>query len=355
MVDPSDIPAPSVPRRRRYRRPVFVTVCVGLLYLIGQGAGLFGASPIERQGEGNDAITSEQSARLEAAPSQKESLGTQEKVSESSSVLTGAPQAETEQVAKLNSPQQQDSELAETVHSPAPATETAPSSEVIGMPEDRFHSLLSLLELHVLENALGSATASLQRIRSQPLSETQSRALDAFDEKLVPMRQAMEERIIECVRSGEVIAANQLSNQLIVNGEWSLLAVAAVSPALELGDNWLRGVQMKGEVLPQSEPLPRNRKVRLRWRDKIWEGVVATSRSDQVTVRVQSDGAQMYPTVRAVACEPIEATSAEAVEMGYAAMHAGAPRLARLWLLHAHLIGVDLSSRGLQLMKLLQQ
>ena len=106
--------------------------------------------------------------------------------------------------------------------------------------------------------------------------------------------------------------------------------------------------------MPVPTPLVRNRKVRVRWRDELHSGVVANSQRDQVTVRLVSEKGQSFPTVKSVACEPAESTSNEAIEMGFAALHAGAPRLARLWLLRAHLLKDEMTTRGEQLLQLLR-
>jgi hypothetical protein len=50
----------------------------------------------------------------------------------------------------------------------------------------------------------------------------------------------------------------------------------------------------------------------------------------------------------------MDSTVGEAVEMGLAAVQAGSPRLARLWLLRAYLLSDELTTRGNQLLDLLR-
>jgi hypothetical protein len=61
-----------------------------------------------------------------------------------------------------------------------------------------------------------------------------------------------------------------------------------------------------------------------------------------------------FPTVPTHACEPVQATADEAVEMGLAALHAGDVRLARLWLAVAQVRGGGaLPARGALLARVL--
>lgn len=353
MVDSVDSQPRPVARRRRRRRPVLIVVGVGLLYLIGQWFGFLGSALGDQgpEGGGEGQVAKAPGAEVGDRPSAGEVPGRE----------LGPSQ---ELAGKLPSAADADAPAAGTTPNQAAATTVSqPPSQASDealliaeewMPEDRFQSLMSLLRLHVTDNALGSASAALQRLRTQKLSPVQTELVVAFTERLTPLRRTAEERILQHIQDGEVLLGNQLAAELVVDGAWSAQSLAAAAPKLAMNANWQLSLGLDGVVAPQSKPLARNRKVRVRWRDEFIEGVVAASRSDQVTVRVLAGSGQMFPTVKVVAAEPVNASADEAVEMGLAAVHAGASRLARLWLLRAHLLSTDLSPRGLQLAALLQ-
>jgi hypothetical protein len=71
-------------------------------------------------------------------------------------------------------------------------------------------------------------------------------------------------------------------------------------------------------------------------------------------VRVETAVGRSYPTVPVTACQPVVTTGEEAIEMGFAAVHAGDALLARLWLLRAGLAGGELGERGELLAELLR-
>tara|TARA_R110002094_G_scaffold39766_3_gene52355 strand:- start:1907 stop:2659 length:753 start_codon:yes stop_codon:yes gene_type:complete len=223
----------------------------------------------------------------------------------------------------------------------------------VGVAEDRFASLMSLLESHLAEQQLGNASAALQRLLQQPLSDAQRLQLASVQERLLPLTKAREQRVLELVQRGEVLAADREASQLVVGGVWRASELLAAAPELSFASNWQGQIVTSGKV-PMPTPLLRNRKVRVRWRDELRAGVVAGSSRDEVTVRLVSEGGQTFPTVKAIACEPFDSSSSEAVEMGLAAVRAGAPRLARLWMLRAHLLKDELTTRGEQLLELLQ-
>ena len=105
---------------------------------------------------------------------------------------------------------------------------------------------------------------------------------------------------------------------------------------------------------PIATPLPRDRNVRAQLPDGRTTGRIVDSRSDQVTVRLQTEQGVTFPTLEVVACEPVDATPAEAIEMGFAALHAGDAILAHLWRRCAELRGEPPPGRAGQLAAILR-
>ena len=169
-----------------------------------------------------------------------------------------------------------------------------------------------------------------------------------------PLLKAAEQRILGHVENGELLLADQAAGQLIVSGVWRPDWLTRAAPELGLGGDWQRAPDQAASGYGMPSPLGRNRQVRMRWQGAMHVGVVASTNEDQVTVQVRTGGGQSYPTVRAVQCEPTDSTSGEAIEMGFYAVRAGASRLARLWLLRAHLVQGQLGVRGEQLLELLR-
>lgn len=323
-------------RSKRRRRAAWAAVALCLLWAIGQGLGLFGSAPRGEQG-GKDGAGQGDPERLRTAS------GVAAKAD--AAVVPVAPKRAASHPGIGGAPA---GEVPSEVAAGALAAGNSPADS--GMDSDRFESLLSLLELHVEEHELGSAAGVVQQLHNQPLSKAQRTRLDRFAARLSPLQVAAEQRILQQVRSGDVLAADHSAAELVISGTWRAEALAQAAPQLAVGDNWQRALEPREQTAPRPTPLARNRQVRVRWRDQLRAGVVANSRADQVTVRLRTDKGQSFPTVPASACEPTDSTSAEAVEMGFAALHANAPRLARLWLLRAWLLSNELTQRGQQLL-----
>lgn len=372
MVDSSSgqqqsvTPTPAVaaaPRARRRRRPVVLAVAVGVLWLVGQGLGWFGSGVSREQGDGNGlgvnqaGATSDRSLRAPEASQSKPSpqaVGSVDaKQSAKGAVVDGASDGE----AKVATGEQStgaahggDGESSRADRDEGLAQRQAESH----VSDDRFASLVSLFESHLSAAELGSAAAALQRVMKQPLSEAQRDRITALEARLLPLRRACELRILALVQSGDVLAADRQAAQLVVGGVWQAAELSAAVPKLAAADNWQRLVGAKGALAPAPKLLQRNRKVRIRFRDQLRTGTVASSGRDEIVVRLVSGGRQIFPSVKAVSCEPIDSTVGEAVELGLAAVQAGSPRLARLWLLRAYLLSDELTTRGNQLLELLR-
>lgn len=355
--------APRRGGRRAGRRRAIGYLLAGLaLWLAGRGLGWFGTGPSEPQQSASanepatrsftttesGSIATKQLATAGSAAEYVPMLATAGEVP-ASRTLQGVPALVQTPAAAPDSAQQV--AVATTTSGAAVANDPALPA---GMAEDRFESLLSLLELHLSESALGSASAALQRLQDQPLSVAQEGRLATVQARLLPLQQEFEQRILEHVRQGEVLAADQLAASLVVGGVWPAERLLAAVPDLALGDDWQRALATERTSLPKPALLQRNRAVRIRFRDQLHAGIVANSSEDQVTVRLRSATGQSFPTVKVIACEPADSTAMDAIEMGIAAARAGVPRLARLWLLRSHLVDAQLPPRGLQLLELLR-
>jgi len=376
MVDaPANVPDPVKADRARpvrRRRPLLFVLAAAILWLIGQGVGWFGAGPLLQQGQSRElgqGVTRPGGLGAGAIGSGGASLvaddvdsGAQpvaaggldgDPLQSSATVLAGNPSNASAQGSGASNSSDATKVAASNEASPVTSV-LQPGALPVGMAADRFDSLLSLLNSHLAEHSLANATAALQRLSSQSLSANQRAHLAEYAARLQPLRQACEERVLEHVQKGALLQADEAAAQLVLAGVWSAPTVAAAAPQLTLGDNWQRALPTGGPDVPTPRPLGRNRRVRVHFREELHYGVVVSSSTDQVTVRLLSASGQSFPTVHAVACEPINSIASEAIEMGFVAVHAGEMRLSRLWLLRAHRLNGERTTRGDQLLQLLR-
>ena len=344
--EPAEAAAPVAAlgkRRRRRGRPIFVAVFAGMLWLLGQGAGWFGSGPTGEGGDvdGVEYESSDAGGAIESSGNDEPPMGVLDEVANEAQ----SPQG----VLRVNDRVDTESVVDKSVANVAPANQSAP-----GVSLDRFSSWIALLESYLEDVDLGNASASLQRLLSQSLSGEQRQQVAVLEAQLLPLLQACELRILAHVRSGELLAANAESAQLVVADVWRAGRSLAGLSVLATAKNWQADVAVGQATIPLPASLSPSRKVRVRWRDEIHQGVVASSSSDQVTIKLRIRDRQVFPTVKVVACEPVESTAAEAIEMGLVAVHASAPRLARLWLLRASLLVDELPPRGQLLQELLK-
>lgn len=314
MADLPTTPAPRPPRARR-RLGRWLLVLLVLLW-IGRGLGLAGREPQPTGGAGKPAdlaadVTGAAEARDAAAPP-----------------VPAAAAAETAPAAPLVEPAPSGTGVAVGAAGPA-----APAFDA-----DRFASLLSALAVHTTEGQLGSALATLQHMRGLPLDGAQRAALVAASAPLETALAAACGRIVEHLCHGRALLARDELERLCTGGEvfvepWLDLAWRAVG----LPEGVLHAIPASEAIPPLARPLARGREVRVLARDRTGSGTVVDSRSDQVTVRMQTPTGWSFPTVSALCCEPVQPTADEAIELGFAALQARADRLARLWLAVARL------------------
>lgn len=303
-------------RRRPKRRARWGlgVVVAGALWLLGGGLGWFGSPPA---GAGLD----------QAHASEQPSIP---KIHERGP--HGAPAASTDTSTAV-------SEEEVAASAATPAADVAPPP----LDPDRFESLMSRVKLHLDQEAWGRAAGVLARLEPMVRPHADARArVRRWGRELNTAVRAAESRVVTLVAAGDVLEAAEVVAALSQDGVWR--PAYALAEAAALGADWSRAAAPGG--LPEAAPLERRRPVRMRWEGSWRDGSVARCSDDEVTVRLTTEAGQRFPTVPRVALQPIGADGAEAVEMGLAAAHAGAPGLARLWLLRALLLGGELSTRG---------
>lgn len=220
---------------------------------------------------------------------------------------------------------------------------------------DRFHSLCSIVELQVSRGELAAARASLANLRLLPLDEDQSPVADRLQQQLATAVHELGVAWCGSVQRGEVLAARQLAARWFEAGGGVDTLPPPLAQAFVPPLDWRQPLRIGDTPPPQPVPLARQRRVRLDWRAELVLGNVATAGVAQVTVRVETSRGQSYPTVPAVACEPLDADANEAVEMALVAVAAGESLLARLWWARALVLGVDVAApRPAQLLQLLR-
>ncbi|MEO6595686.1 MAG: hypothetical protein ABIP94_13115 [Planctomycetota bacterium] len=221
---------------------------------------------------------------------------------------------------------------------------------------DRFSSLLSLVRTRTEQAQLGAAMNALQHLRSLSLDAAQQTVLSVAAQALQAALAAACSQVVQSLCQGEVLSSCDEVARLLADGQPFVQPVLAESLLLAgVAGDLLRAPVRDDRPWPVPPPLAKDRAVRVRLRDGVQVGRIVDSRSDQVTVRLQGKAGVTFPTVAVVALEPVEATPAEAIEMGFAALHAGNALLARLWLAAAGLRGSGpLPERGLQLAAVLR-
>ncbi|HEB52996.1 MAG TPA: hypothetical protein ENI87_07070 [bacterium] len=295
-------------RPRWRRRGVLATGTALLLLLIGHGLGWFGSAP-------------QQKPQPEPQPKPQRE---------------GRPD-----VGRTGS-----MDLASTIGAP-PAVADA------GLARDRFSSLLSLVQSHLVAGSFEQARRAASRLAARELSERQRERLAALVAAIDDGFRAAEAEVLAHVQNGDLLAAERAAAKLWPEGGSVGEVIAAGASGLGLPRDW--SATPATEPVPAPLPLGRGRAVRVVYRDRIVAGQVAREADGQVTVQVRLPRGQSFPTVPRVCCEPSESSAAEAVEMGLAALGAGQPRLARLWLLRAWLTsGRALGDRGRQLLRMLR-
>lgn len=219
--------------------------------------------------------------------------------------------------------------LVETAADPAPGSPLARPA----VDPDRFGSLVSLLQTETEQRHFGRALAVLQQLRELPLDAAQQAALVLPVDGLQQGLAAACGAIVAQLADGRVLAADAAADRLLA-ADGSFVG-PALAEALHLcGVAGALGGLPAADRAPWPVParLAKGRIVRTQLAGEEVTGRVVDSRTDEVTLRLPRAGGVTFPTVPVAACEPVDPTAAEAVEMGFAALQQGRGRLARLWL-----------------------
>jgi hypothetical protein len=347
MPEPVAAPPPTAallqPRRRR-SRAVLVLLAIAAV-LAGRGLGWLG---------GGDAGPSASPSGPAAAPADAAPVA---HAPAAPSVATPTlPSRPTEAPPAATSPAAPATESSPVPAAPPEAVLASrpPVAEGNGVEADRFASLLSLVSARRQQGELGGALAALQRALTLPLNTTQRHTIEATTHDV---RAALDEacrQVLAALGAGDVLAARERCRLLLAEGAES--AGPALATALQVPAGSLDRVPERGAVpWPIAAPLPRDRVVRTQLPTGATTGRVVDGRSDQVTLRIETAHGVTFPTLAVTACEPVDPTADEAVELGLAALQAGDGLLARLWLCCARLRGAaDVSPRGRRLQEILQ-
>ncbi len=299
-----------------------------VLVLIGRGFGFFGHDPVDTGGP------------TPQGPERPRFLdGTRGSEPQRTEVASSGPTSSAQSEAQATTPPTEPaSTTAPNTPPPAPIVEapntplaTAPRADGDGIDPDRFASLLSLVRVRCSEDRFGEALVAMEQARALPLDRDQRSALEQARLAANGALRTSLERTVLLVRDGAVLEARRTLTAMLAEAGASLRAEVSTALLLAGGEPG-RPADPQASPAPIARPLARDRRVRTRWNGVDIVARVADSRSDEVTLRIEEGQGVTFPTVPVVGCDPVEPTAAEAVEMGFAALHAGDALLARLWL-----------------------
>jgi hypothetical protein len=355
-------PQPSSSRRAGRGR-IGLALALVLAILIGRGVGWFGRDAAPSGGDGA-ANVSEAAVPPAPAPSP---MPTAPPPATTTPPTTAANAVPTTTPAPSAVPTPRTADAVPDTKPPAapPTGETktaAKSTESTSqrrptMDADRFASLLSLLVANTGDGDLGGALATLHHLRGQSLDEPQAAAVAGAIAPLEAAVGALCAQLVQSLCRGQVLAARADVARLCGDGHaFAAPWLDSAMQAIGRRDGLLRERAAKTPAtLPIAKPLARGREVRVLRQGRLLTGIVVESKSDQVTVRLPSPTGLSFPTVAVVATEPVAASRDEAIEMAWAALHAGDVVLARLWFAYASEPGeASLSERGRRLGEALQ-
>lgn len=390
--DPSPSPRaapPATPRRRRWRRRAWIAAGIVAL-LAGAGAGWFGsgddgatagagppdAAGPEDQGErgnrpGGD-VASNDGGAVEGAPTNPNDpgpapVGGAESVGERAATAAlagnppGGPRSEpgaepgSQSRAESGSESRAEPVLAGGTPSPGPDSNGSPANggPGIGRPgagaapvgaapgsefdPDRFASLLALAANRMTTDRFAAAESCLHDLAGFALSEPQQAVVTQANVALRQRMRTVCDEVFAAAQNGDVLAAARRIEDAWRDGAGQFRAAVnarfaelGIAPLADPGES---AVDLT--AVPTPKPLTGNREVRAGVGDERLLGRVADAGARRVTLRIATDRGLRFPTVALVDCEPVTATPAEAADLGFAALRAGRPLLARLWLLAA--------------------
>jgi hypothetical protein len=213
----------------------------------------------------------------------------------------------------------------------APHGESSPPAVEPAGVDDRSTSLLSLVRSALEAGRPATALATLgelERLQLGAPQREQARALSQLAQSALEVETAA---LVTDVQRGSILAARQRFAELARDRVGPALA-AIDAAARAAGWPVVTGAAKAGVYVPKAAPLARERLVRT-FRDGIeLQARVVDARPHEVTLKVVEGRAMTFPTFPVTRVEPVDATSDEAVELGFAALAADDVPLARLWL-----------------------
>lgn len=203
---------------------------------------------------------------------------------------------------------------------------------------DRFACLLALVQSRGALRRFGDAETALGALAGTDLAPGQAAQVRRLGDGLARQRRQAAAEVAAQVRQGRVLAVRAaLAPQDLASPFGAELAAALAAGFAD----WCAPPTADRAHWPVPAPLAREAHVRTVLAAQPAIGVVVDSRSDAVTLRVETTRGQTFPTVPVVGCEPVAADAPTAGEMGFAALQAGDPVLARLWLCAARARGTE--------------
>lgn len=314
-------------------RTTLLLLVAAVCVLIGRGLGLFGSGGAdERRPERpkfvGDAQPSPRGAGdgVPASPSPASSTPSPDQANESA-VLAGSPSASASGARTDPPPATPVTESA----APPPASASA-TPAARGIDADRFDAIRSLVQARREEGRVGPALAAIDNAMGMPLSDTQRAILERDRRDVDAEATKGIDGIRLFVAAGRVLGARQAAAAMLEQAKSPLhrrlLTAIGGGPV----EDALRVPEQGALPWPVPAPLAKDRVVDIWRNDHKVTGRVVDARSDEVTLRVQEGQDVTFPTIKVVECEPFDVTPAEAVELGFAALHAKDGLLARLWL-----------------------
>ncbi|MCR9246763.1 MAG: hypothetical protein NXI31_17150 [bacterium] len=231
------------------------------------------------------------------------------------------------------------------IRAPEPGPESAPN--LTTFEPDRFESLLSLVRSRAAQGEFAAARRHLAVLQREPLVAPQAAAVNAAAKELLG---AVHERVSAILRSaaeGAVVRAGRRATAGLEDGSKEFTHELSAAFALaDLGRDPSAAPKVPAASWPTPSPIAVERRLRAYRGAEELVGTVVECDDRRVTLRVAAGGRVRFPTVERTASEAVDSTRVEAVEFALAALHAGQPLLARLWLHRARGAGAGAAGTG---------
>lgn len=226
---------------------------------------------------------------------------------------------------------------------PVPAAAPPAAAPVDATPDaavdpDRFGLEVSLLRTRTEAHHLGGALQVLHELRALPLDAVQTAALQAAADDFETALAAAAADVVKALVDGRVLAAAAAVHDVLTDDPGHAESVFAQALAPGGVGPGLRSLPADdGAPWPVPRALRKGRDVRVVLDGSTVRGQVVDGNAERVTLRVVDARGVTFPSLARIACEPIDPSGEEALEMAFAALHARDGVLARLWLCCANL------------------